>query len=61
VSCLDQKSERRGLLTPDPQALADIVGPMQAELPRVEEESTVEKDTPEPVSVRGKAPSVRRD
>ena len=54
------KSERRALLTPDQQALADIVGPMPAELTRVEEESTVEKDTPEPVSVRGKAPKSRK-
>ncbi|TYL49432.1 IS66 family transposase [Marinomonas sp. IMCC 4694] len=53
------KSERRGLLTPDQQALADIVGPMPAELTRLEDASTVEKDKPESVSVRGKAPKSR--
>jgi transposase len=54
------KSERRALLTPDQQALADIVGPMPAELTRLEGASTVEKDKPESVSVRGKAPKSRK-
>lgn len=53
------KSERRTLLTPDQQALADIVGPMPVE-PAPVEESSVEKDKPESVSVRGKAPKSRK-
>lgn len=54
------KSERRGLLTPDQQALADIVGPMPAEPTLVEDVSIVETDKPEPASVRGKAPKSRK-
>ncbi|MEL0638956.1 hypothetical protein V6259_19825, partial [Marinomonas sp. TI.3.20] len=54
------KSERRGLLTPEQQALADIVGPMPVEPTTLEEDATVEQGKPEPVSVRGKAPKSRK-
>lgn len=54
------KSERRGLLTPEQQALADIVGPMPTEPTPAEEASTVENNKPESASVRGKAPKSRK-